>query len=681
MEFLLLSRDTAKMGMPKVPALIYKSQHILSDRTGLKQSVKPILSSVGEVRSGTADKAHRTFVVEDVWLCPDCYAVQIHPKSTSRGDSPLDAWLMENKLSWTDLAVDKVNGNIEWKKNITQYHCCACGHNLMRSVDPTKEKVPGLRRRRLQPAWFIQKYFSNWIDLVIVDELHQYKSLSGQGEAMGAIVGAAKKVLGLTGTLSDGKASSLFHLLWRIDPTGLIRDGLDHKSLNKFVHLYGSVEQTGRYDEDQKVSAGGNTSRKILFNPPREIPGLSPKLFVNHLADKTVFLELGDLGLPLVELEERPIFISMDEEHALAYQKFHQELEAAMKQSYAAGNHNAFSGFIPAVVNAANRADVQQEIPVSIDQTITFFAPLSEDAESAKERQLVADIRDELQNNRRCVVYVRYSGEAAQDERIHSILQRHGMVSRVMKATISPEERVDWLEKAVKDGVEVVICNAKLVEVGLDLLDFQTLIFYQFTDEIATMRQAARRAWRIGQYRKCKVLYYVYSQSYEMVQFQRMLAKRTHALLLEGRMDRSEVAAFAEKDEKSASAYSIAACLKDVQDLSAKWRSIADRDIPEGVWMLEETKFQQEVHEAMQRLAIETKRLAKVPLELISDQPANEWDDLALFSASESAGVIETVKTNKDHGFTLGAWARQLPKKAKKVQKSQDEDQLLLFAL
>ncbi|QRF24831.1 hypothetical protein FY534_13685 (plasmid) [Alicyclobacillus sp. TC] len=56
--------------------------------------------------------------------------------------------------------------------------------------------------------------------------------------------------------------------------------------------------------------------------------------------------------MPLVELEERPIFISMDEEHALAYQKFHQELEAAMKQSYAAGNHNAFSGFIPAVVNA-----------------------------------------------------------------------------------------------------------------------------------------------------------------------------------------------------------------------------------------------------------------------------------------------------------------------------------------
>lgn len=94
---------------------------------------------------------------------------------------------------------------------------------------------------------------------------------------------------------------------------------------------------------------------------------------------------------------------------------------------------------------------------------------------------------------------------------------------RVLSASVSPEDRVDWLADAVKAGVAVVICNAKLVAVGLDLLDFPTLVFYQFTYEIATMRQAARRAWRIGQHRKCKVLYYVYEQSYEVVQLRRML--------------------------------------------------------------------------------------------------------------------------------------------------------------
>ncbi|KPV39407.1 helicase-related protein, partial [Alicyclobacillus ferrooxydans] len=250
-----------------------------------------------------------------------------------------------------------------------------------------------------------------------------------------------------------------------------------------------------------------------------------------------------------------------------AYQVFHNELESVMRQQYAIGNANAFAKFIPSVVNAANQPHVSTTVTLG-DDTVTFYAPNHERMLSAKEGKLLKDIQSELDQNRRCVVYVRYSGEAEQDRRIASVLKQNGIRVQTLQASVSPEERIEWLEQAVDKGTEVVVCNAKLVEVGLDLMFFPTLLFYQFTDEIATMRQASRRAWRIGQHRACKVFYYVYNGSYEMVQFRRMLQKRSHAMLLEGRLDKSEVSQFAVQDDKSASTFAIASCLGDVEDLS-----------------------------------------------------------------------------------------------------------------
>ncbi|WP_067928273.1 DEAD/DEAH box helicase family protein [Alicyclobacillus shizuokensis] len=708
LEFVLLSRDTAKLGMPKAPALIYKHRWIVPDK-----------NKWNDHYTGAA-------IIEDVWLCPDCGGIQQKHTKTAEKDARKhdneSAQIAERKLGFEDLATGvrslkcrgidgrkKIRTQYMFKKSVTNYHCTECGANLMRDTVPECEQVSGLKHRRLQPAWFIQRYLRGWFDLVIVDELHQYKNNSGQGEAMGAIVGANRRVLGLTGTLSDGKASSLYHLLWRICPDEMKADGLDHRSLNKFVYLYGTMEQRGRYAKDEVESAGGSTSRKVILNPPKEIPGLSPKLFVNHLADKTVFLELGDMGLPLVELEERPIFVDMDEQHSLTYQAFHSTLETVMRKQYAMGNSQAFAKFIPAVVNAANQPHMPQEVRVG-DELVEFEPTYDAEELSAKERRLLEDIQAELAQNRRCVVYVRYSGEVQQDRRIADVLKQHGIRVQVLQASVSPEDRVEWLERAVEKDTEVVVCNAKLVEVGLDLLEFPTLMFYQFTDEIATMRQASRRAWRIGQHRTCKVFYYVYNRSYEMVQFKRMLQKRSHAMLLEGRLDKSEVAQFVQQDEKSASTYAIANCLGDVEDLAEKWKSLADKDIPSGVVMLAEERFKREIHEAMQRLASETRRLAGVPepTEVEESHPTQvvetsqsvapsampaEVTVLPLFAVTDNVEdskaerpepAPETSATQPETPLTYGDWRKQMGMvpKAKRVKKQKVADnQIMLFAL
>lgn len=57
------------------------------------------------------------------------------------------------------------------------------------------------------------------IDLLIADEVHQFKSAtSDQGIAFQDLVVASKKTLGMTGTIFGGKALSLFFMLYRISP-------------------------------------------------------------------------------------------------------------------------------------------------------------------------------------------------------------------------------------------------------------------------------------------------------------------------------------------------------------------------------------------------------------------------------------------------------------------------------
>ncbi|WDL99717.1 DEAD/DEAH box helicase [Alicyclobacillus sp. ALC3] len=719
-EFLLLSRDTAKLGMPKAPALIHKDRMAFADRANLEPAKKPILTtdpSGMKVVPGEADRANGVYVIHDAWVCPECHGIQQTTDKTAikeakKLDSGIEQ-LLELKLGFNDLAagigehqalsfggVRRLKKQYLFHKSITEYHCSECGANLMRDLVPERETVRGLKHRRVQPAWFIKKYLRGHFDLTIVDELHQYKSNSGQGEAMGSIVGASKRVLALTGTLSDGKASSLYHILWRICPAEMKADGLNHRSLSKFVHLYGAMETRGRYSEDNLTSAGGSTSRKLVLNPPKEVPGLSPKLFVNHLADKTVFLELGDLGLPLVELDERPVFVDMEEDHALEYMMFHNNLEQEMKKQYALGNTHAFAKFIPSVVNAANQPHVSQTVELGEDG-VYFSAPNSEEQLSAKEAKVLEDIQAELEQKRRCMVYVRYSGKADQDKRLAAILKRHGIRVEVLPATVSPEDRIEWLENAVQRDVEVVVTNPKLVECGLDLMLFPTLLFYQFTDEINTLRQASRRAWRLMQHRLCKVLYYAYNGTYEMVQLKRFLTKRSHSMLLEGRLDKSTVAQFTEQDDKSASTFAIASCLGNVEDLSSKWSALADKDIPSGVVMLAEEQFQEEIGRAMQRLASETRRLAGVfePVELPQLQEnashSNRQDDIQgnlmdmpLFAAAATYTNEDTpssAPTENVIPLTVGNWREQMGMvaKAKRVKKMDKvaNDQVLLFAL
>ena len=89
--------------------------------------------------------------------------------------------------------------------------CAGCGSALWQA-DPKGPK-------RYPLADYIKKRMKGFFELLIGDEIHEYKGRgSAQGIAAGVLADSCGRSLTLTGTLTGGYSSTLFHLLYRCAP-------------------------------------------------------------------------------------------------------------------------------------------------------------------------------------------------------------------------------------------------------------------------------------------------------------------------------------------------------------------------------------------------------------------------------------------------------------------------------
>ena len=119
--------------------------------------------------------------------------------------------------------------------------------------------------------------------------------------------------------------------------------------------------------------------------------------------------------------------------------------------------------------------------------------------------------------------------------RLQRILSNEGIQTAVLRASVDTSKREVWYARQVKDGVQVVICHPKLVETGLDLLDFPTIIFYESGYSLHTLRQASRRSWRIGQRRPVRVKFLCSEGTMQTSCLRLMGKKLLVALTMEGK--------------------------------------------------------------------------------------------------------------------------------------------------
>ena len=92
--------------------------------------------------------------------------------------------------------------------------------------------------------------------------------------------------------------------------------------------------------------------------------------------------------------------------------------------------------------------------------------------------------------------------------------------------------------------IDVLICHPRLVQTGLDLIDFPTIAWYETDYSVYVFRQASRRSWRIGQTQPVKVVYMSYKNTLQADALKLVAKKLQSSLAVEGELPEDGLAAF-----------------------------------------------------------------------------------------------------------------------------------------
>lgn len=461
--FFILSKETAKLSYPKRAAFTIRKAIVVDERGNKSLSYQ--------------------------FCCPDCG--QVHDEAR----------------------------HSKWEPSIPGI--CDCG-SVLRQVDKSKPS-----NTRLSVAEYIKKQFpKGWIDLLFLDELHELKGGgTGQGNAFGAIASMSKKCVGLTGTLLNGYASSLFYILYRMNPK-LMKETLklDYRDVERFVELYGAREMV---QEAKEVNEEGIVTKKGKKISVRELPRISPYL-LTLLLPFTIFLRLDEMNIELPDYEESVELVEPDSEWLGEYQNYLEELASEVRE-----NRRVLGALANDAISICD-LPFMEFAPQTSDNKTCYTPPVNEDFVTAKEKKLTKLVREELSNGRKCLVFATYTNLGV-SKRLESLLGSalQGFSIKCLPSSVEASKREKW----IKDNpCDVLICNPELVKTGLDLLEYPTIIFYQTTYNVFTLKQAARRGWRIGQDKNVKVIFMAYSKTSQRKALSLISKKVAAANSLEGRL-------------------------------------------------------------------------------------------------------------------------------------------------
>ena len=413
-------------------------------------------------------------------------------------------------------------------------------------------QADGSGPKRYPLADYVKHRMKGFFDLLIGDEIHEYKGRgSAQGIAAGVLADSCGKSLTLTGTLTGGYSSTLFHLLYRFSPD--IRAEFGRSEEGRWIQRYGFLEQTVRHaDDGDSFEDGRNSRRKGYRKTVRERPGLAPSALF-HLIGNSVFLRLSDVASGLPPYEEQVMLSGMDREtdftgfsQRKAYDAVFDTLRQALAEALAKGSKRLLATYLQTLLAYPDGCTRGETVfDPQTGNVLVQMPPLSEDKLYPKEQSLVDLVAAERLAGRKVLVYATHTGTRDITERMEQFLTTHGFRVAVLKAdTVAPDRREAWVEERVKQGVDVVICHPRLVQTGLDLIDFPTLVWFETDYSVYVMRQASRRSWRIGQKRPVKVIYMAYRNTLQADALKLVAKKLQSSLAVEGELPEDGLAAF-----------------------------------------------------------------------------------------------------------------------------------------
>lgn len=373
-----------------------------------------------------------------------------------------------------------------------------------------------------------------YFDILFVDEAHEMQGEDTlQGNALGVLGAYSKKLVGLTGTLLNGYVSSLFFIMWRFFPHIMKAMDFRFDSLSLFIKRFGSYEKDVTTEEN-----AGSIGSVVYYNAPidaigkgakKESTAINPEL-IRILMRNVIFLKLDDLNIPLPDYSEEVVLVQPEHNH-----NYKAYIECLMNE---VSHINILSyKFIGALVNDSlsildlpfkeKKATATYK---EVSRTYTYTPFCDESYITNKERKLFELIKAEREVGRKVLVYAHYSNLGT-TQRLKDVLGRlfknEGMLAKieVLNPSVSPNKRKMWIDTHPCD---VLITNPELVKTGLDLYNYPTIIYHQTGYNVQTVRQASRRAWRIGQKSKCKTIFLCYENTAQTIALQ-LVAKKIKA--------------------------------------------------------------------------------------------------------------------------------------------------------
>lgn len=399
--------------------------------------------------------------------------------------------------------------------------------------------------RRYSIARFIKNYCKHYIDYFIADEVHELKAKnSAQGQAFGDILQTANKSICLTGTLLNGYASGIYYTLFRLFPKKMREEGFTYDGSGEtlFSVQYGVMKQI----REQKKDEDGNISQ--IKNQYKEMPGISPLVFTKFLLENTVFISQEDISDGMPGYEEIPIGIDMGSQLYDAYD---------IIQTNASKFIGAYKG--KTMAQALQLLSIYPDQPYDLDPIIdtskqeVLYTPFEllpdENSLFPKEEKLLEIIKAKKEAGEKVLVYYHWVNKTQLDERLTSILEKEGIKTAVLTNSVKAVNREEWINKMLDNGIDVLICNPSLVETGLDLLAFTTIIFYQTGYNLFTMRQASRRSWRLSQDKDVQVYFLYYKNTVQETILSLMATKLEAAMSLEGKFSEEGLNALSNNED------------------------------------------------------------------------------------------------------------------------------------
>jgi Helicase conserved C-terminal domain len=414
-------------------------------------------------------------------------------------------------------------------------------------------QADGAKTRRFAPVDFIGRYLPDFFDYAIADEVHELKGDTAQGNALGTLAACAQRTVVLTGTLLGGYADEVFNILFRLEPAKMVEEGFEYgeAGVRTFTETYGLLEKVTVIEPADNRCSEARVTKRV-----RRRPGASPLLFGRFLMSLGAFISLEDISEALPPYQEEVVSVEMDPPLKEAYKRLEEDVKNALKEHR--GNQSVMSVALNALLLYPDRPfgvgdlfgwEYDPETQRREKFLIAETQDLDEERVYAKERRLVDEVKAELGRGRRCQIYAVYTQKRDVTKRLERILSNAGIRVAVLTTEVPPEAREGWYERQIRAGVQAVICHPKLVQTGLDLIDFPTILFYETGYSIYVLRQASRRSWRIGQRAPVKVKFLHYAETMQEACLRLMGKKLLVSLAMEGKFSSEGLQAINDDDD------------------------------------------------------------------------------------------------------------------------------------